>query len=628
MGSIFRLPDDVANQIAAGEVVERPASAVKELVENALDARATRIEVAIEGGGTGLIRVSDDGLGMSREDALLCLERHATSKIRSAHDLETVLTMGFRGEALPSIASVSRFVLTTRRAEDEVATRIRVEGGQRGAPVDAGAPKGTTVEVSDLFYNVPARRKFLKTPSTEMSHLTDAVVRLALARPDVGFRLLAEGRSLIDAPPEQGDDPRGRLGRILGRPVADRLFPIVPDSEPRRITVHGFVAAPDVSERTSRGLYVFVNGRFVRERTAQHAIQEAYRPLLEKGRYPVVILFLELDPRTLDVNVHPQKTEVRFQSSTDVHRAITAALGRTLQPAPWLAQRLGPAPAPERVYRLADPSPSGLNLDEPRTLSPAPHPAAFVERSRSLHPPPRPPAFEGKARARYLPDLGFGFGLRDRDPNPVVSLPIPARPPAPAELGPFSALEPIGQALGSYLVCQAPGRLVLIDQQVAHERVGFARLKAAQAERATAIQPLLVPLTLELDPTRARTMEAERERLLAVGFELEAFGGGTWILKSAPAALGGVELAPLVIDLLDELASLDAATPLEERLDRLLLHSARHAAIKSGARLTPEEIRALLAQLDEVGAARFGPLERPLFVEWTGPELARLFYKS
>jgi DNA mismatch repair protein MutL len=453
-------------------------------------------------------------------------------------------------------------------------------------------------------------------------------VRLALARPDVGFRLLAEGRSLIDAPPEQGDDPRGRLGRILGRPVADRLFPIVQDPEPRRIKVHGFVAAPDVSERTSRGLYVFVNGRFVRERTAQHAIQEAYRPLLEKGRYPVVVLFLELDPRTLDVNVHPQKTEVRFQSSTDVHRAITAALGRTLQPAPWLARHLGPAPAPERVYRLADPTPSGLHLDEPRGNSPSSHGPAFMERARSLHPPPRPPAFDAKARGRYVPDLGFGFGLRDRDPNPVLPLPNPGGPEEPTNFGDFSALEPIGQALGAYLVCQAPGRLVLIDQQVAHERIGFARLKAAQAKEATAIQPLLVPLTLELDPTRARTMEAERGRLLAVGFEVEPFGGVTWLLKTAPAALGGVELAPLLIDLLDELAAMDAATPLEERLDRLLLRSARHAAIKSGVRLTPEEIRALLRQLDQIGAPGFGSQERPLFLEWTAPELARLFYKS
>jgi len=332
---IRRLPEDISNQIAAGEVVERPASVVKELVENALDAGASRIHVDIEDGGQARIRVTDDGAGMSPQDALRCLERHATSKLRTVDDLFSIRTLGFRGEALPSIASVSRFRLTTRTADAAAATRVQVEGGVPGQPEIVGAPVGTDIQVEDLFFNVPARRKFLKRISTETGHVTETLVRVALASPDVAFRLTASDRMLMEVPAASDKDPGGRLARILGRGRAERLVPIPPDDRDHPIEVSGWVGEPGAAERGNRGLYVFLNGRFVRDRGVQHALQEAFRGLIDRGRSPAAVIFLRMDPSRFDVNVHPQKFEVRFRSPQDIHRAVFGAVSRTLQAQAW-----------------------------------------------------------------------------------------------------------------------------------------------------------------------------------------------------------------------------------------------------------------------------------------------------
>jgi len=375
MPRIVQLSDAVANQIAAGEVIERPASVVKELLENAVDAEARRVEVEITGGGIQLIRVTDDGLGMEPADARLCLSRHATSKLESAADLELVATLGFRGEAIPSIASVSHFALVTRPHDAAEGTKVMVEGGAAPSVTPIGAAPGTSIEVRELFYNVPARRKFLKRPATEMSHITDAVERVALAHPAMSFKLITEGRTVLDIPPVSDADPRGWLGRVLGRTTAKHLYPVPEDATRYRpIRVRGWAGAPELNERTTRGVHTFVNGRYVKDRTIQHAITESYRGLVRKGRHPVVVLWLDVDPTTVDVNVHPQKTEVRFSRSSDVHRSVTAALGAVLEAQPWLtgvvAPRDGAAAVNDGEAAADGPptmdTPPGSGLDEHR----------------------------------------------------------------------------------------------------------------------------------------------------------------------------------------------------------------------------------------------------------------------
>lgn len=703
MSVIARLSEAVANQIAAGEVVERPASVVKELLENAIDAGARRIQVEIQAGGIDLIRITDDGCGMDRDDAVLALERHATSKIRAAEDLHSVTTLGFRGEALPSIASVSRFALTTRPAAAPEGTRVTVEGGRPPEVMTVGAAPGTVIEVRDLFFNVPARRKFLKTTATEVSHIGDAVTRLALACPEVAFKLTSEGRTVLDAPPASPADPRGRLGRILGHEVAAQLFPVLEDGAVHRVTVGGFVSSPALTERTARNLLVFVNGRFVRDRTIQHAIQDAYRTLLERGRQPVVVLAIGIDPARVDVNVHPQKTEVRFQDTGEVHRAITASLHRTLVAEPWLGEVAG-REAPARRYVLSGgtaEAAAGFNEHRARiedalrivgrktggpelgfagagaTLRDAPRAETWTgghaprggggvaeagERSgfasrdgrgtgARTDVAPEPVGWGGDFAARLKEDAEGAAPPRDHDAaGPDVGatiglelLPRAGRPSgngAGAAGGPdgqlesgvaggrFGALEPVGQVMATYLVCQAPGRMVIVDQHAAHERIAFERLRKQAAAQAVEVQPLLVPLSLELDAARGAIAQAAREQLAAIGIELEPFGGHTWLVKSRPAAIGPADLQQLVLDLLDEVKEVGETTPFRERVESLLSCAACHTVVRAGDRLTAAEIKALLAAMDEIDFGAHCPHGRPVFVEWTERELGALFHRA
>ena len=717
MGRIVQLTDAVANQIAAGEVVERPASVVKELLENAVDAGATRIEVEIAGGGTALIRVTDDGTGMSPDDALMCLRRHATSKISAIGDLDTVGTLGFRGEALPSIASVSRFTLITRPHAHTEGTKILIEGGAAAQPQAHGAAPGTSIEVRDLFFNVPARRKFLKRPATEMSHISDAVERVALAHPALAMKLVAEGRQVLDVPAASAADPRGWLARILGRATAKHMFPIAEETTRYRpVRVTGWVGAPQLSERTTRGVHSFVNGRFVKDRTILHAVQDAYRQMLSKGRQPVVVLWLEVDPATIDVNVHPQKIEVRFSKSSDVHRSVTAALGAVLQAQPWLTSLPPAAPAPElEVAFTMDASPSG-GFDEHRArLAQAAkalgreRPAAGAavwgtakapkHRTGSLALPfegaarqPLPPA-EGPQRlgepptaaspwrsaataaapaatasgvtpldaattdagavstpgATYLDraptgapnqrsagDRGTpGPGARSLDDPRRSQEEIPsgavgsanrageADPPPPP--GRFSSLELMGQLRSGLLICEAEDGLVLIDPRAAHMRLIYDRLEAQLAAGQLEVQPLLVPLTIELDRARAQTAAAFEASLAEAGFELIEFGGSTWALKSAPAALQGADLAAVVLDILDDLADRGASNALAERRHAMLIRAAQHAAAAPGKRLGAAEVQVLLHALDAAANPSHGPDGRPTLVEIGAQHLSAMF---
>ncbi|MBK8014042.1 MAG: DNA mismatch repair endonuclease MutL [Deltaproteobacteria bacterium] len=697
---IERLPEHVANQIAAGEVVERPASVVKELLENALDAEARSIEVEVEGGGVSLIRVTDDGLGMGPKDALRCLERHATSKIRSASDLETVTTLGFRGEAVPSIASVSRFTLATTQRGASEGTRIVVEGGALLETRSTGGIQGTEIEVRDLFFNQPARRKFLKQPSTEMGHIAEAVSRLAIAHAKVAFKLRHGARVLLDAPPETPLDPLGRLSRILGPNVAEHLWPIAPvasvaplgvDGEigAREVRVSGFLSAPSLSERTARGLYVFLNGRFIRDRTVQHAVQDAYRTLLERGRYPVVVIALDLHPSMFDVNVHPQKTEVRFARSQDVHRAVARALGQTLVREPWRGRQVfpmgaGPASSAGVLGEAALHADEGLEdgsgrrADEVRLglcakdADPESSASGAGRGTSAVHSAGRGPSwdlgdspddrgFGSWHRPSGASSLRGGFGGlggfsgssgtsgasgTSGSRNAGGGARVGTRtvgPPSPAlrlfEVGSgvkasassvarFSDLEPVGQVLSTYLVCLDSGGLVVIDQHAAHERIAFEKLRSQHRGRAIDVQPLLVPLPIELDPVRASAAVDHREKLASMGLDIEPFGGSTWMVKSSPALLQRADLEQVVKDLLDDLREVPATTALDEVVEGLLARAACHSVVKAGDRLGREEIRALLEAMDRVDFGGHCPHGRPVFVRWTERDFAKLFHRA
>ena len=641
MSRIARLPEIVANQIAAGEVVERPASVVKELLENAVDAGAVRIEVAIEGGGVDLIRVTDDGTGMSPDDALLCLERHATSKIKTAQDITTVATLGFRGEAIPSIASVSRFTLTTRPAEDTEGTRIIVVGGKVTDRSAYGAAPGTTIEVRDLFFNVPARKKFLKRAATEMSHISDAVERVALANPHIAIKLTNDGRTSVDVPKASGTDPKGRLARILGKRLAEHVHPLPAPEDDRAVKVRGWFAAPELTERTSKGLHCFVNGRYVRDRTIQHAVVDAYRTLMERGRYPVVVLWIDVLPELVDVNVHPQKTEVRFAETGSIHSAITRALGAALGAQPWLhdlgfaptGANRAPPPTAGRRYVLDHAGGATANRRElsggGSGLSGG---GSGLSGGGSMPDAAGAGLSEHRARvAAAAAALGRGgSGWRENNATAGADLwsVVKDAPAGGVGDGRFSGLRPVGQIMTTYLVCEGPGRMVVIDQHAAHERVAFERMRRQRRDGKIDVQPLLVPRTIELAPAQAAVATEQSTRLAAVGFELEAFGDRTWLLKAVPAALGKVDVEALLRDVLDELAQVEQSTPLDEAVDAMLSCAACHTVVRAGDRLGRDEIAALLSQMDQIDFGAHCPHGRPVFVEWTEQDLAKLFHRT
>jgi DNA mismatch repair protein MutL len=599
MARVHRLPESLANQIAAGEVVERPASAVKELVENAIDAGARRIEIRLEDGGRTRLEVVDDGSGMTREDALLSLERHTTSKLKDAEQLFDIRTFGFRGEALPSIASVSRFTLTTRTAADVAATRLRVDGGKVVAIEDAGAPIGTRVEVADLFYNVPARLKFLKTRATELGHVTDWVTRLALANPSVGFTVEEGGKIHLKADPT--DDLRERISALLGRDLHSALYPVKQERD--GVTVTGFVAGPQRANSTAREIFTFVNGRYVRDRGLLFAVARAYEGVLPTGRSPACVLFLEVDRAKVDVNVHPQKLEVRFSESRDIFSAVSHAAGDVLSTSPWLQRT-----APVKSYSL-----------RPVESSPP-------------QPPPTPQARVAEALERYVERHPVEvLRVADSLPPPLPrAMPVPMELPAtqPAASLSFGSLRYLGQIHRTYLVCESADGLLLIDQHAGHERVLYERYRRARAGTSTHGQPFLVPLTMELAPADARLVEGALEELEDLGFELEPFGGTTFSLKAAPAELSGADLPKVITELASEVRSLGHGTLAETLEEQLLARMACHSAVRAGHPLGPEEVTELLHSLDGTPFNAQCPHGRPVVVQFDADRLKEMFGRT
>ena len=600
MPHIQVLGPGLVNQIAAGEVVERPASVVKELVENALDAGATSVAIDVEEGGLALVRVADDGCGMLPDDAVLALERHATSKLRDAAGLAAISTMGFRGEALPAIASVARFRLDTAPAEDGAGTRVEVEGGARLSSGPVARPRGTTIEVRDLFFNTPARRKFMRAAPTESGHVTEAVVRLALARPDVGFTLRSAGRLVIGS--RAGADLADRAAQALGRDAHRHLVPV--DAARGAVRVRGMICSPDHSEATGRALYLFVNGRYIRDRGAAHAVLRAFAGTLPPGRHPAGVLFVELPLDRVDVNVHPQKLEVRFAEGREVYDALFHAIAGTLRTAPWLAHgRAGPAGNGAPALALASPAgdPAAGREETAAVLAWA-REAYAPEGSGALVPPPR-----------------LGGGATGTFAFPISDDAGTGRP-----AGYFASLRYVGQHARTYLVCEAPGgTLVVIDQHASHERLLFQRLRAAFQARQLPVQPFLLPQIVTLPSAVARALEGGLAELARLGFDVEPFGGDSFAVKGAPAALAGVDLEALLLDLAGQLELVGSGTAVDEALHDVLATMACHAAVRANQDVAPEEARALLDGLDAIDFKARCPHGRPVVFELPLAELER-----
>lgn len=609
------LPENLCNQIAAGEVIERPASVVKELLENSLDAGAGDIRVDVEKGGKRRILVVDDGDGMGRDDVFLCLERHATSKIRSDTDLFGLKTLGFRGEALPSIAAVSRLTVRSCSAAAPEGWEIYVEGGTVKRAGAAGLPRGTSMEVRDLFFNTPARRKFLRRDETELGHIGEVVTKLALAHPQVQFRLVHNGRSLLDV--YRQNTLAERVGSLLGRPLVRELLPVEAQA-PGGLKLRGLISQPAANRSSTSAVYTFINGRYVRDRVVQHALLEGYRHLLPNGRYPVVALFLEIDPALVDVNVHPTKHEVRFRDQRTVHDFIAATVRETLRPSGWLAASGevggdgGPEPEPEAPRQQAVGTPVGAAPQETVKKEDPRHRVreALFTYGRS-HANPAAPVVVGRPQVQE-DGAPFVFPTADSE----------------EETGFFASLEIIGQYRNSYILCQDGNDLVLVDQHAAHERIGFERLKAQYHRGRVERQALLFPVTLEFDFRGAALLQEHLGDLERLGFDLEPFGGNTFALKAVPRLLGDAESERLIREVAEGLEKIGRRGPVEEALDDLFILMACHNVVRANQRLTLPEMAALLRELDRVDFSAHCPHGRPVMTRLPLGEVERMFKRS
>lgn len=595
---IHQLPPQLVNQIAAGEVVERPASVIKELVENSLDAGARRIEIEVEQGGIRLMRVRDDGHGIHPDDMALALSRHATSKIADLEQLERVSSMGFRGEALPSIASVSRLSLRSRQAGADTGWELG-EAAAGGEPVPAAGPVGTTVEVRDLFYNTPARRKFLRTEKTEFGHIEALVKRLALSRFEVAFELRHNRRELFSL--RSADDRPGqerRLAALLGEPFLEQALFLEQEGMGLRLT--GWVAHPTFSRSQADMQYFYVNGRSVRDKLVSHAVRQAYRDVLYHGRHPAYVLYLTLDPRLVDVNVHPTKHEVRFRDGRNVHDFLFRTLHRV----------------------LAETTP-GEAVD--RTTGEVLEPAEGVVAAAG-NPPP------AAATGGQQP---FRFQARERAAAYRPSFDVQRPPPAPAaqdEAPDAAEIPPLGYALaqlkGVYILAENARGLVLVDMHAAHERITYERLKRQRLESGVGSQPLLVPVSVAVSRREAELAEEQRELLRQLGMEVDRLGDETLVVRAIPVLLRGGDAAGLLRDLLSDLVVHGRSGRIEAELDGVLATMACHGSVRANRRLTLEEMNALLREMERTERSDQCNHGRPTWVQLGMDELDRLFLRG
>jgi DNA mismatch repair protein MutL len=701
MGRIRILPDQVANQIAAGEVVDRPASVVKELLENALDAGANRIRIEVEAGGRRLIRISDDGHGMNRDDALLAFERHATSKLRTADDLLSIATLGFRGEALPSIASVARVTLETATGDDDAGTRIEIAGGKILRVDDEALPRGTTLAVADLFFNTPARRKFLRAESTELSHVTALVTHYALAHPEKHFELLSASHTIVSAPPVSRTAER--IYQIFGKVTLAQLLPVAaeaplahgglpepppwkkdlaePARDPGVLRLSGFYSKPELQKLNRNSIYIFVNKRLIRDRLLIHAITEAYRNVIPPTSFPVVLLFLEMPPEEVDVNVHPAKTEVRFRQQSLVHDfvrdSLRTALIQARPAAGFLASHAAPAASPSLMPPAASPLPGPPDPGPPDPVAPDSEPEAFAGTASGAEPfqltPRVPSPVPGRLPfdARALNANGWrnpgGWGGLDQQAwgeaaealfQPAGSLPADGCSPtaadstangprvgettaaataqveaeqAAANLNHLGSLRPLAQLRESFILAAGDDGLWIIDQHVAHERVLFEKILRDRKVEKVQRQRLLMPVLVELKPWQMVVFARIAEELDRCGFEVEPFGPQTLAVKAAPVGLDGAALDRMLAEVIEQSAG-DSGEPkqneeLEAVRTRIAASIACHSAIKVNTALDPARMEWLLLELAKTSHPTSCPHGRPIALLYSWKEIQRAFHR-
>ena len=611
MSKIKILPEILSNKIAAGEVVERPASVVKELVENALDADSTRIIIEVENGGRSLIRVSDNGSGMNRDDALLATERYATSKIYKNEDLFAIHTLGFRGEALPSIAAVSRFCLITRDQTSQAGTEIVVEGGIIKKVSQVGTPLGTMITVRQLFFNVPARRKFLKTVNTEMGHIADTVSSMALGRPDIQFRLIHNGK-VIKNWSATADDV-DRIVDVLGKDIQNNLKKIEFTSD--FLTVQGWISSPRITRSTSRGIYLYVNQRVVRNRVIQHALFQGYGSRLMKGQFPVAVIFIHVPSDQLDVNVHPTKNEVKFARQKKIHDSVAGVVAERLrltdQPE-WAAPKVRESRSSTKHSVISEQA-SDFGIFDKQPLSQYPasrtqHPASSIQHPVS--------SIQHSVSSTQEPESPWKQDLRFTPTSGQTELWAKKR---------FGDLKVIGQFHDTYILCESADRIVLIDQHAAHERIIFEQLKNRSQASKKSAQKLLIPETIDLGYREAKILEELLPDLNELGLEIEPFGGNTFVVKSVPSLLENKEVKPLIIEIVEKMAQTGFAPGLEKAIDQCLILMACHGAIRANQKLSDEQIKGLLDQLDQCNQPSNCPHGRPTWISWSIKDLEKSF---
>ncbi len=601
MGKIKTLPDVLVSKISAGEIVENPASVVKELVENSIDAGATRISIHVESGGRALVKVIDNGCGMSRDDALISIERHATSKIRDIDDLFSIETLGFRGEAIPSIASVSRFRMITAAEGSKTGTEIYIEGGIVRKIQETATPQGSSVEVKNLFFNTPARRKFLKSPETEMTKTLEVIQREALAKPHVFFEVFSNGKTVhrYDAT----DSLEQRVGQIIPRVSLYAL-----NFEDKTVRIHGFLASPLDARSSMRRLYTYVNGRPVRDRFINRMIMDCYGKMIEKGKYPQGVLFIQRDPKLVDVNVSPAKSEVMFENQHSVGQGISRAIDEMLSDAPWMKSHTERAKKAlqdfyQKEQRTSDISPQRDYIDSPSVKSASAKGNSLSSESspsRQLSVSSEKQAFPSDSVREEMFSSGF-----------------------------YSTLKFLGQVGKLYLVCESPDGIILVDQHAAHERVRFERIKKTYAEdHFSCSQELLIPEVLELGVDEITRAEQFSEEIKNLGFDFETFGENAVRIISVPEFLRGSDYNMVFSDLLDELDEIGNAKSLKQHLDTVCATMACHSSITANRMLSEQEVKALFDDMDTMETPHSCPHGRPISTKISYKMLERMFKRN
>jgi DNA mismatch repair protein MutL len=669
MGRIHVLSETVANQIAAGEVVERPASVVKEMLENSLDAGATRIKISVEAGGKKIIQITDNGIGMVRDDAMLAFERHATSKIKNTEDLLSISTLGFRGEALPSIASVSRLRLETRSEEEPAGTVVEINGGKIARVEEAGLPLGTSITVRDLFFNTPARKKFLKAESTELSHIASLVTHYALAHPEKHFELHSATNAMLVAPPVAGYSER--VYQVFGKETLDQLIPVaarqalehvglpqpppwrrkefdedgepIVPKDPGEMRIHGFVSKPEIQKLNRNSIFVFVNGRTIRDRLVQHALTEAYRNIIPPTVYPVVLLFLELPAAEIDVNVHPSKTEVRFRQQSVMHDFVRDSVRAALMKARPVPQFMTEIRAHATARQALTPGalgagemtpahewqPSSGIASEPRSPAGNEFGAGAVNESGFALQAPAPPPissrfqFEGGIAVEANAALSLAQSVDAIPDNGCApALDVSEEEPTLASL---STLKPLGQIRNSFILAVNEDGLWIVDQHVAHERVLFEKILKQRAVHKVESQRLLMPIVLELSPAQQAAFAEISDELQHNGFEAEPFGARSVAVKVAPAGVDAASVEHMLHELLDQFSREEQSLNLEKIRSRIAASIACHAAIKVNMPLEQNKMDWLLTELAKTDHPMSCPHGRPVVLRYSVKDIQKAF---